>query len=350
MHVTGSTAHFRHIPECCSTRSLAMPSLPDEAGVAEQRFSTDAVPAEKRLAFWRNIFEQQAVRADIQPRSSDQFNAQGFAQAVPGLRITSFVSTPVRLQRTSQMAGDGDDALALLTPLEGRLSVVQRGRDVTLRPGEAVLVLHGEACTVAHDDIRFEGLVVPRAPVAAALRDVEDSSMRLIPANTGALQLLLRYVSGISAGLASDGNAARNVVGSHVQDLIAIVGGLGRSGAPVTDRGGMRAARLDAIKGYVISRIGHEEVTISDVSARHRITPRTLQRLFEEHGSTFSAFKLEQQLAYARRLLATDKEASRTIADIAYAAGFSDLSYFHRSFRRRFGMTPSDFRSGAVAA
>ena len=90
-----------------------MPSPPDEAGFAEQRFSTDAVPTEKRLAFWRDIFEQQAVRLDIQPRSSDRFNARGFARAVPGLRITSFVSTPVRMQRTSQMIGDGDDALAM---------------------------------------------------------------------------------------------------------------------------------------------------------------------------------------------------------------------------------------------
>jgi AraC-like DNA-binding protein len=174
--------------------------------------------------------------------------------------------------------------------------------------------------------------------------------MRLIPANAGALQLLLHYVSGISAGLASDRNPARNVVGSHVQDLIAIAAGLCSNGAALTDRDSVRAARLDAIKSYVIARIRHEEVTISEVAARHRITPRTVQRLFEESGSTFSAFKLEQQLAYARRLLGTDKEASRTIADIAYAAGFSDLSYFHRSFRRRFGMTPSDFRAGAGAA
>jgi hypothetical protein len=79
-----------------------MPSPPDAAGFAEQRFSTDAVPAEKRLAFWRNIFEQQAVRVDIQPRSNDQFNARGAARAVPGVRITSFVSTPVRLQRTTR--------------------------------------------------------------------------------------------------------------------------------------------------------------------------------------------------------------------------------------------------------
>ena len=54
-----------------------MPSPPDEAGFAERQFSTHATPTEKRLAFWRDLFEQQAVRVDIQPRSNDTFNAQG---------------------------------------------------------------------------------------------------------------------------------------------------------------------------------------------------------------------------------------------------------------------------------
>jgi hypothetical protein len=73
--------------------------------------------------------------------------------------------------------------------------------------------------------------------------------------------------------------------------------------------------------------------------------PRSLQRLFEEDGSTFSAFKLEQQLLLVRRLLASRVHTSATVTAVAFAAGFCDLSYFHRSFRRRFGITPADFRA-----
>jgi len=35
------------------------------------------------------------------------------------------------------------------------------------------------------------------------------------------------------------------------------------------------------------------------------------------------------------------------IAKIAAEAGFTDLSYFNRSFRRHFGATPSDIRESA---
>jgi len=43
-------------------------------------------------------------------------------------------------------------------------------------------------------------------------------------------------------------------------------------------------------------------------------------------------------------MLADRRYAGLTIAAIAAAAGFGDLSYFHRVFRRRFGATPSDVR------
>jgi AraC-like DNA-binding protein len=35
------------------------------------------------------------------------------------------------------------------------------------------------------------------------------------------------------------------------------------------------------------------------------------------------------------------------ITAIAYDAGFGDLSYFYRVFRRRYGATPSDIRAQA---
>ena len=36
-----------------------------------------------------------------------------------------------------------------------------------------------------------------------------------------------------------------------------------------------------------------------------------------------------------------------TISEIAYGAGFNDLSTFNREFRRHFGATPSDLRSAS---
>lgn len=140
-------------------------------------------------------------------------------------------------------------------------------------------------------------------------------------------------------------SAGLHLLASHVHDLIAALARSDADGQGAAVGGGWRAAQLHTVKADVIAGIGREDVTIARVAARYRTTPRTIQRLFEEDSSTFTEFKLEQQLAYARRLLHTSTDAQRTIADLAYAAGFSDLSYFHRTFRRRFGVTPAAFRA-----
>jgi AraC-like DNA-binding protein len=41
--------------------------------------------------------------------------------------------------------------------------------------------------------------------------------------------------------------------------------------------------------------------------------------------------------------------AERTVSSIAYDVGFGDLSYFNRCFRRTYGATPSDVRSGEMS-
>jgi len=52
-----------------------------------------------------------------------------------------------------------------------------------------------------------------------------------------------------------------------------------------------------------------------------------------------------QRLSRAHRMLTEPRLAQNPVGSIAYDAGFGDLSYFNRSFKRRFGMTPRDVRN-----
>ncbi|HLI99221.1 MAG TPA: helix-turn-helix transcriptional regulator [Bradyrhizobium sp.] len=62
-------------------------------------------------------------------------------------------------------------------------------------------------------------------------------------------------------------------------------------------------------------------------------------------GTTFTELALEERLLRAHRMLNDPLHAGRLISNIALAVGFGDISYFNRTFRRRFGYAPSETRA-----
>jgi AraC-like DNA-binding protein len=71
-----------------------------------------------------------------------------------------------------------------------------------------------------------------------------------------------------------------------------------------------------------------------------------IQKLFESEDSTPSRYVLGQRLARVHRRLSDPRHAGTTVAAIAYASGFRDISTFNRAFRRQFSMTPLNARAG----
>lgn len=69
---------------------------------------------------------------------------------------------------------------------------------------------------------------------------------------------------------------------------------------------------------------------------------RTCHVVREETGHSFQDLVQERRVAVARDLLAN---GDGTIGWIARQTGFKDTAYFCRYFKRKTGMTPTDFRN-----
>src|SRR5882757_2569447 len=310
---------------------------------APVRFSTDLISQRELLPFWREAFGRHVVGIDVEPLS-DAFEAEAIVRKLPGLRTISFSSAPACNERSGSLVADGDDGVALLVNMGEPMTITHCGRQMALDQGDATLLLHAEPSRMVHSHVHYQGVIVPRSALASLVTNVEDLASRPIWNANPAVRLLVKYLDLVYAEAALGGPELHHLIATHVHDLLATIIGPNRDGAAIAERGA-RAARLAAIKFDIRANLGSRSLGVSTVAARHRLSRRSLQALFETAGITFSQFVLEQRLARAHRMLVDPRHADATISAIALAVGFGDISYFNRNFRRRYGVTPSELRN-----
>lgn len=85
-----------------------------------------------------------------------------------------------------------------------------------------------------------------------------------------------------------------------------------------------------------------DRITIEDVAKEVGLSQSHFMKYFKNTmGSTFIDYLNEYRLTMASRLLVS---SDSSILDIASEVGFENLSYFNRTFKKRFDMTPRDYR------
>ena len=99
----------------------------------------------------------------------------------------------------------------------------------------------------------------------------------------------------------------------------------------------------DMAKKYINENIGLK-ISISEICHALGCSKSTLLTTFKkQYGRTVNTYITEQRLAIAVRLLT---ENNMTISEIASETGFSDQSYFSKVFSAKYGVPPSEYRSG----
>jgi AraC-like DNA-binding protein len=323
--------------------------MADPGRFARLRFSTADLPEHDRIAMWREHYGRTVLRVEIEPEPDTPFKAALISRALPDLHLLSGMMSAARIRRTRKLIADGNDDLALVINQWGTITVTARGRQVTLREGDALLMNSGEIIAFDRSDPGSSlSIRIPHSVLSPLVAHADDAVMRLIPRATDALQLLTRYAEPLlEDGLLYTPELRRLAI-THVHDLVALTLGATRDAGELAQSRGVRAARLSSAKAYIVNNSSNRNLSVGAVAKHLGVTPRYLQKLFETGGSTFSTFLLSQRLARARRLLTDPKSSSSQVSSIAYDVGFGDLSYFNRCFRQHYGVTPRDVREAAA--
>jgi AraC-like DNA-binding protein len=177
--------------------------------------------------------------------------------------------------------------------------------------------------------------------------DVDATMTRPLPTDTEAVRLLASHADLIKQMMALAQPELRQLVAAHVHELMVLALGSARHGADLAKGRRLREVRLRAIKADILAHLGAHDLSLDGVARRQGISPIYVRKLFEGEDTSFTQFVLGERLARAHRLLSDPLFAKYTVAALAFEAGFGDLSYFNRTFRRRYGAAPSAVRTRA---
>jgi AraC-like DNA-binding protein len=268
---------------------------------------------------------------------------------LPELGLLSGTVRGVRHVHAHRDSGDGNDNFTFHLNVSGLSTVVSRRGETTLRDGDAMLMSYSAGRTVSRPALVDHRVIrLPRASLRPLVHNIDDAVLRPIPRGTGMLNLLKGYADALFDDPAVVAPEMRQLIVAQLCDLIAVTLGATRDAAAVAEGRGIRAARLRAIKSDIEAHLAHGDLSPAAVARRQKISDSYIRKLFEGEGTSFSEFVLGRRLMRAHRMLTDRRWADRSIASIAFEAGFGDLSYFNRTFKRSYGAPPSEIRTAVI--
>ena len=313
------------------------------------QFSTDAFEPHQRITAWRETFGRAIAKIEADPLEDVPFYAHMAMRPMGDVALAWGQSSLKRAARTRELvATDSNDSLTLqITNTDGFVS--QLGRELDVPCGAGVLLSN-----VDPGSFLFKGrqssmaIALPRASLGPFLHDPDAALVRPIRPDNPALRLLIGYLDMLERDPALASEEVLGLAAAHIQDLVSLALGATRDAAEVARTRGVRAARLHAARSFVLRHLGQEDLSAATVGAHLDVSARYVHMLFEGEGRSFTEFVLAERLARAHRMLQEARHAGKSISTIAFSLGFVDLSHFNRSFRRRYGCTPSEVRAAAA--
>lgn len=313
--------------------------------LASLQTTTAELASPDRPGFWQEQFRGNhggaRVRFGDWPTFWGALKVQRFAgdYELGNWQNMQFESTAISYERTeADIERDGDrKSTRLLIPRRGRIGLEQDGRSALLRPGQMGVIDWGRRMVVAHDD-DVVGWVITIPADALTLSPGGPPHLCLDTANA-----LLATVHAMVQQLWA--HRETMTPAQFLQINVAMAGllenALDERWAPENEK--LATIARDA-RRYIQQTSDDVHLTVDSVAQHLGVTRRQLERAMRLSQTTPYSFLLATRLTRAVRRLSDPGQHRRSISDIAYDSGFSNVSTFNKACRDRFDATPSQLR------
>jgi len=278
----------------------------------------------------------------LEPRKIAEHPFQGTicrTNATP-IRISRVTATKHRVLRLrSHIARSTDELCFINLQLEGVGRYAQRGHEQICGPGDLAVVDTTEPFEIANGrDFQLFCFAVPRHLLPRYFSERPRLTLSVTEAGRALSRTLSGYAelclnSQVSLPLAALGGGHIVDLISHASDVLA-GGPFERLNAPVL---------LSMMLDHIDRHSDDPSLSAATLARKFHCSERYVHKLFSKTGRSVGEHVNHKRILVCTRDLLGDSR-NRTIAEIAFAAGFRDISHFNRLFKRSNGASPREFR------
>jgi AraC-like DNA-binding protein len=305
-----------------------------------EELSTDGMAPRDRLPFWNELAARMVAPVRIAALGGHDFKASMQYRRLKNLEILAPTSSPAEI-----IGGEDQAAGVLNLQLQhvGRSTNVTAGRTSMLDEGD--FMLFDPSMPMRTSFAEPTQVLVLRLPLAyteARMPRLRQMAGVKMPGRTGPSALFSSFLRNAWAQLETGECEWADTLDEVIWPLLDMAYSAERIVAADTSR---RDERRRALFAAVTDNLCDPDLDSRLIARAMGVSPRYVQMLFAEMATTPSGFIQEQRLDFAAQRLERDGPKV-AITDVAYDVGFNDLSSFCRAFRRRFDVSPRDYRAG----
>lgn len=305
--------------------------------------NTAEVPYGDREEYWRYAISNAFV--PLESTFSGQDREGSLTTGKWGaLRLSQVSCSAQDVIRTQKRSGNyPDDRILLSIIRRGKTAVVQAGNYAQLQQGQFSLYdtrhpyeLH------LHSETDQHVVQIPRDDLRQKLGRIEPFVAHAFGRHHALMPYLQMFLNHLMT-------QPENIDPRHAavlyEQFFELFTTIMSDECSVNLKGGStQQGLLFRIKIMVGQRLAESTLSATDIAQSFGITPRYLNMLLKNDGTSFGRYLLDQRLIKTTHMLQSPLQSSLSISHIAWRCGFNDMAYFSRAFRAKFGCSPTEFR------
>jgi AraC-like DNA-binding protein len=305
-------------------------------------WNTESFLASSRYDAWADTLNGNYGSWDPGKSSTPAFDAHLETVNIGNITLQNCICDPCTADRKAWHINQDTEFFAIQLVLSGKERMCFDGEDYQLNAGDMFIWDSTSPMTFdVIDRLHKISLIMPLDRLRDWLPRTWRSIPRKLPTDS-ANNILLRS---LMTSMVGDDFYRTKVNDTAVSEaaIAMLASGLDQSREAKSQS--IRQEQLARLKDYIHKHLHDSDLDISQIAKANKISARYLHWVFGESGSTASRYILELRLETCRRDLLNPVMRARSIAAIAYAAGFSNPSHFTRRYRDFYDESPSETRS-----